>query len=90
MTREEIVRKFQDGTITGDELLNLPYTNQRDAGRVLVEIYYYLRDVNEERAFNEVETPVPKDKWRETIENAKKCTDRAIATALREMWFEEE
>ena len=89
MTQEEIVKKFQNGTITGDELLNLPYTNRNEAGRVLLEIYYYLLDVNEERAFNEVETPVPKEKWRETIERAKKCTDRAIATALREIWFEE-
>ena len=89
MTQEEIVKKFKNGTITGDELLNLPYTNQRDAGRVLLEIYYYLLDVNEERAFNEVETPVPKEKWRETIDKAKICTDRAIATALREIWFEE-
>ena len=89
MTQEEIVRKFQDGTITGDELLNLPYTNRNEAGRVLLEIYYCLLDVNEERAFNEVETPVPKEKWKETIERAKKCTDRAIATALREIWFEE-
>lgn len=89
MTQEEIVRKFQDGTITGDELLNLPYTNQRDAGRVLLEIYYYLLDVNEDRAFSEMITPVSQEKWRETMDKAKICTDRAIATALREIWFEE-
>ena len=89
MTQEEIVQAFQTGTITGDDLLNLPITNKYAAGRVLLEIYYYLLDVNEERAFHEVETPVPKDEWRETIERAKMCTDRAIATALREIWFEE-
>ena len=89
MTPEEIVRKFQNGTITGDELLNLPYTNQRDAGRVLLEIYYYLLDVNEDRAFSEMVTPVSQETWKETLEKAKKCTDRAIATALREILFEE-
>ena len=86
MTKREIIEKFRKGTITGDDLLNLPYTNRNEAGRVLVEIYYYILDINEDRVYDTAETP---NSWHETIRKANQCTNRAIATALEEVWEEE-
>ena len=48
MTQEEFIRKLENGTLTGDDLLNLPFNmNKMDLGRILVEFYYMLLDCSE-------------------------------------------
>ena len=47
MTKADIIRKFKTGTMSGDDLLNLPITNKYDSGRVLLEIYYLYLDMVE-------------------------------------------
>lgn len=89
MTKREIIEKFRNGTITGDDLLNLPYTNRNEAGRVLVEIYYCLLDANEARVLYETDTTVDSETFTKKCNHALACTNRTIAETLELMWEED-
>ena len=89
MTQVDIIQMFKDNSVTGDDLLNLPITNKYDAGRVLVEIYYYLLDVNEARILAEEPTPIKPERFRELLDKARNITNKSIAQALDEIWCEE-
>ncbi len=48
MTQQEFIEKLENGTLTGDDLLHLPYTmNKEEVGRILVEFYYMILDCEE-------------------------------------------
>ena len=90
MTREEIVERFKSGQMDGNDLLALPHdTNLLDVGRVLVELYYALIDVNEARMLSEEKTPVSPDRFGEVLNLARKHTDNIIAMVLTEQWFDD-
>ena len=90
MTREEIVERFKSGQMDGSDLLALPHdTNLSNVGRLLVELYYALIDVNEARMLSEEKTPISPDRFREVLELARRHSDNTIATVLTEQWFED-
>lgn len=91
MTQEEIVARFENGQMTGSDLLALPHnSNLNDVGRVLVELYYALIDTNEARVLAEEPSPISPERFRERTNYARTHTDTLIADTLKHEWFEEE